>query len=234
MDLLLICSFGVLINALSHETYMAPGCDRFSNMNNVQVRLWDQYDVNGLSEDDRKVFCLARGRSIELILWLSTNFATGITDMPVYLLFSTILGSTCKMICDYKWNADKGRVPCSENFTIKRLKIQIDAAMSCVAEKVDLPPAMLAQLDWDTKKWKFPLSESGVIVPRIPGINIRNSSALPYKWKPQSELFQLGETALDRNFAMRLEVKREIIGMSRHDLLFIFNPHVWFQIMILK
>ncbi len=45
--------------------------------------------------------------SIELITWLSTMYTTGILDMPVQKLFSIVLVNICKMLCDYKWQADK-------------------------------------------------------------------------------------------------------------------------------
>ena len=231
MDLLLVCSLGMLINVLCHDTYIAPGCDRYSTMNKTQLHLWDKYDINALSEDDRKVFCLARGRSIEIVLWLSMAYATGITDMPVNKLFATILSSTCKMLCDYKWKADRNNVPTSTNFTVKRLQIQIHAVLSLVADKLDLLPATLEQLDWDATKWRSPMSKSPSIsiLPHVPGMNIHNSSALPYQRKSHSELFVLGETHLDKKFAQRLEVKRETIGLSCHSLMLFFNSHVYFQ-----
>ena len=103
MDLLVVCCLGVLINVLSHMTYLAPGMERHQKMNVVQAHLSIQYDVNGLSEDNRKLLCLARGRSIELIMWLSMTYTTGIPDMPVQKLFLTVLVNVCKMLCNYKW-----------------------------------------------------------------------------------------------------------------------------------
>ncbi len=82
MDLLVVCCLGVLINVLSPVTYSAPGMERHWRMNDVQVALWNECDVNGLSEDERKLHCLTRGRSIELISWLGVTHTTGISDMP--------------------------------------------------------------------------------------------------------------------------------------------------------
>lgn len=232
MDLLLICSLGILINVLCHDTYTAPGWNRLFEMNDTQARLWGQYDVNGLSEEDRKLFCLARGRSIELVTWLSLAYTTGITDMPVQKLFATIFINTCKMLCDYKWKADNKRLDTPPNFTIERVKIQIYAVLSFVVDKVDLPLATFEELDWDSRKWKLPTSRShsiSILPPHVTGMNILSSSALPYKPKHQSELFRLGETALDKKFAKRLEVKRENIGLSCHVLILIFYSHVGFR-----
>ena len=220
MDLLVVCCLGVLINVFSYLTYSAPGVERRWKMNDAQVHLWNQYDVNGLSEDDRKLLCLARGRSIELILWLSMTYTTGISDMPVQKLFSTVLVNVCKTLCDYKWQADKIGITCSPDFTLKRFKIQIHAVLELVLQRMDLSPATLEQLDWDVKKWKIPIDDSTPknILPQVAGLSIHKSSALPYKRQTQAQLFRMGETALDRKFAERLEVKREIIGLSLNDI----------------
>ena len=52
------------------------------------------------------------------------------------------------------------------------------------------------------------------ILLQLDGIRIQKSSAPLYRQKTQTELFKMGETTLDQKFAQRLEVKREIIGMS--------------------
>ena len=52
------------------------------------------------------------------------------------------------------------------------------------------------------------------ILLQLNGISVQKSSAPFYRQKTQTELFKLGETTLDRKFAQRLRVKREIIGMS--------------------
>ncbi len=67
---------------MCHTTYTAPGLDRDYAMDDEQARLWNQYDVNGLSEGNRKLLCLTRGRSIELILWLSMSYETGFQTSP--------------------------------------------------------------------------------------------------------------------------------------------------------
>lgn len=230
IDLLVVCSFGVLINVLCHRTYTAPGLDCSSPMNDMEVRLWNQYDVNGLDEDDRKLLCLARGRSIELISWLSMTYATGIPDKPVRTLFFIILVDICKMLCDYKWRADKMKIDCPPDFTIQRLKTQIHAALALVVRKIPVPPATLEQLNWDPRRWKLPMDPrtSSSILPHIEGMNIHKSSAPSYQRATQTELFEMGETTLDRKFAERLEVKREIIGMYWNNFTVLFTPHVGF------
>ena len=50
--------------------------------------VWNEHDVNGLSQDDRKLLCLTRGQSIELVLWLSKTCSIGIPNMPAQHLFS--------------------------------------------------------------------------------------------------------------------------------------------------
>lgn len=227
-DLLVVCSYGVLVNVLSHNTYLAPGMNRSGEMDNAQVLLWSQYDVNGLSEDDRKLFCLARGRSIELIAWLSMTYTTGISNMPIQELFVIALVDICKLLCDYKWQLDRKNVDCSPDFTLGRLKIQIRAALALVIDKLDIPPVTLEKLAWDPTKWTFPMPEnfSRNILPHVDGMKIQRSSAPSYRRKTQKELFKMGETTLDLKFARRLEVKREIIGMFCNNITVMFNPHV--------
>ena len=94
-DILVMCSLGVMLNVFCHMTYSAPGLDRSSKMNNAQIHLWNDYVVNGLSEDSRKLLCLTRGQSIEIISWLCLTYATGIPNMPVQKLFSTVLLPFC-------------------------------------------------------------------------------------------------------------------------------------------
>ncbi|KAF9473554.1 hypothetical protein BDN70DRAFT_785722, partial [Pholiota conissans] len=106
-DLLLICALGTLINVLSFETYTAPGLRREAKMDKSQAQLWNEHDVNGISEDDRKLYCLARGQSFEIVAWLDANFSTGPTNVPVQSLFSQALLHICKTVCNYKWLADK-------------------------------------------------------------------------------------------------------------------------------
>ena len=181
----------------------------------MQVRLWNQYDINGLSEDDRKLLCLARGQSIELVSWLSNTYTTGKPDMPLQKLFVTILLNMCTMLCDYKWHADKTKIPSAPDFTIGRLKIQLHAVLSLVMQRVD--PSLKAdkELNWNVKNWKFPMPEScKQILPQVSGLDIEKSSAPSYQRKTQRELFEMGETIRDRMFAGRLEIKREIIGSS--------------------
>ena len=216
MDLLVICSLGVLINVLCYTTYSAPGLDRSSKMNSDQVRLWNQYDINGLSEDARKLLCLTRGQSMELISWLSSTYATRIPDTPVHKLFATVLVNICMMLCNYKWHADKGKVASVPDFTIGRLKIQIEAALSLIIQKMDPSKKSFEHLNWNTRSWKFPMANgtSNWILPQVSGLNIQKSSVLPYERKSQRELFKMGETILDQKFAKRLEIKREIIGLS--------------------
>lgn len=215
IDLLVACSLGVLINVLCHLTYTAPGLDRTWAMDESQMHLWNQYDVNGLSEDDRKLLCLARGQSIELISWLSTTYSTGILGMSVQKMFSTALVDICKTLCDYKWRADKKKFPCSPDFTLGRLKIQICAVLELIHSE---DPSLVGpdQCDWDARKWKFPMA-GGTAKSTLPacfsGMNIHKISAPQYKRKSQGQLFKMGETALDLKFAKRLEVKREIIGL---------------------
>ena len=218
LGFLVVCSLGVLLNVLCHLTYTAAGMDQEWVMDDTQVHLWDQCNINGLSEDERKQFCLARGQSIELVLWLSMSYTSGISDTPVQKLFARVLVNICKTICNYKWRADKNKFACYPNFTVERLRVQIDAVLRLVVEKINLPPATSKsdQLDLDAREWKLPLADSTFqsLLPQVKGIKISKSSAPPYKRKHQSELFKLGETALDRNFAKRLEIKRENHGMS--------------------
>ncbi len=215
MDLLVVCGLGTLLNVICYTTYSAPRLDREARMNDMQVRLWHQYDVNGLSEDDRKLLCLARGQSIELVSWLSNTYTTGKPDMPVQKLFATILLNMCTMICDYKWHADKTKIPSAPDFTIGRLKIQIHAVLSLVMERMDSSLQSDKDLSWNPKSWKFPMPHSCKrILPHVSGLNIQRSPALSYERKSQRELFETGETIRDRMFAGRLESKREIIGLS--------------------
>ena len=215
MDLLVVCGLGVMMNVLCHATYSAPGLDRELKMNTAQVRLWNHYDVNGLTEDDRKLFCLTRGQSIELVSWLSATYTTGIPDIPAQKLFATVLVNICTMLCNYKWQADNQRMDSAPDFTIGRLKIQIHAALLLVIQKLDPSAGAFGNLDCDARNWKLPMEHSTFeqILPHITGLNIQKSSAPPYERKSLRELFKMGETLLDQKFAQRLEVKREIIGV---------------------
>ncbi len=216
------------MNVLCHTTYTAPGLDRSWEMNKSQVHLWNEHDVNGLSEDDRKLLCLTRGQSIELVLWLSKTYSTGIPNMPARHLFSIILVDTCKMLCDYKWLVDKKKHLCSPNFTLGRLKTQIHAVLALIMHNKDLSVVKPEQHDWDARRWKVPTDRSacrGILPAHITGFDIRKVSAPPYIRKSQAELFKIGETALDLKFAQRLEVKREIIGMY-YNTHAVFNPDV--------
>ena len=154
---------------------------------------------------------------MELISWLSITYATGIPDMPVQKLFATVLVNICTMLCNYKWRADKQKIASAPDFTIGRLKIQIQAVLSWVVQKVDPSQKLFEHLDWDARKWKFPMANTTLdrILPQAVGLNIRRSSAPSYERKSQRELFEMGETSLDQKFAKRLEIKREIIGLSQ-------------------
>lgn len=184
-------------------------------MNDAQVRLWNLYDVNALSEDERKLFCLTRGRSIEIIAWLSMTYTSG-TKKPIQELFLVALVDTCKLLCDYKWQADAIGLHCSPDFTLDRLKSQIHATLALMVAQLDILPTTLEKLAWDPAEWELPMPEnfSRNILLRFNGISVEKSSAPFYQQKTQTELFKLGETTLDRKFAQRLRVKREIIGTS--------------------
>lgn len=67
------------------------------------------------------------------------------------------------------------------------------------------------------------MADSTNILPSIPELNIHKSSAISYQQKSLSELFTLGETELDQKFAERLEIKREIIGLSYNDIAHMLN-----------
>ena len=203
------------MNALCHTTYSAPGLDRESKMNTAQVWLWNHYDVNGLSEDDRKLFCLTRGQSIELVSWLNATYTTGIPDMPVQKMFATILVNICAMLCNYKWHADNKGMDSAPDFTIRRLKLQIHAALLLVSQKLDSSAMAFAHLDCDARNWKLPMENSTFerILPHVARLNIQKSPAPSYERKSLRELFKMGETSLDQKFAQRLEIKREIIGV---------------------
>ena len=97
-----------------------------------------------------------------------------------------------------------------------RLKIQIEAALSLIIQKMDPSKKSFEHLNWNTRSWKFPMANgtSNWILPQVSGLNIQKSSVLPYERKSQRELFKMGETILDQKFAKRLEIKREIIGLS--------------------
>ena len=216
VDFLIVCCLGVSLNVLCHMTYSAAGLDERYVMDDTQVYLWDTCNINGLSEDERKQLCLARGHSIELILWLSMTYSTGIHDTPVQELFARVLVNICKMLCNYKWQADKRKTPSAPNFTVERLKVQIHAVLQWVAEKLALSPGTSDQLDWDARKWKLPMTDSNSqsLLPQVTGLKISKSLEPPYIRKQQSELFKLGETALDKKYTRRFKVKRETIGVS--------------------
>ena len=228
MDLLVACSLGVMLNVFCHMTYSAPGLDRRSKMNNVQLQLWNEYDVNGLSEDARKLLCLTRGQSIEIVSWLSIMYSTGISDMPVQEVFSAVLVNICKMLCNYKWQADRKKVDSFPDFTIGRLKTQIHTVLTWAVQILDPSLIVFSHLDWEPKNWKFPLTDSTTILPHMTGLNIRKSSAISFQRKSLSELFTQGETSLDQKFSRRLEIKRETIGLSYIDIVHIFDTHVRF------
>lgn len=210
-------------------TYTAPGLDRSQEMNKAQVQLWHECDVNGLSEDERKALCLARGQSIELVLWLSATYSTGIPETSAQQLFSTMLVNVCKMLCDYKWQADKKKHRCSPNFSLTRLKIQIHAVLALIIHNNDVSLKKSEQPEWDARRWKVPTDKSScksILPAHLAGMNIQKISAPAYKRKSQPDLFKMGETVLDLKFAQRLEVKREIIGMSYNFLLILLNPYI--------
>ena len=206
MDLLVVCSLGVLINVLCHTTYLAPGMDRHSKMNNAQLDLWNRYDVNGLSEDEQKLFCLTRAQAIEIVSWLCITHASGVSDLPIQKMFSVVLVNICKMLCNYKWQADRKKITSAPDFTIGRLKVQIHAALAWVIQKLD-PSLSVFDHSCQPKSWRFPMADSTNILPSIPALNIHKSSAMLYQRKSLSELFTLGETELDQKFAERLEIK---------------------------
>ncbi|KAF8170798.1 hypothetical protein BJ912DRAFT_840117, partial [Pholiota molesta] len=129
MDFLVVCGLGVLINVLSLETYTAPGLNGRFAMDKTQAQQWKKYDINVLSEDDRKLYCLARAQSFELIAWLNWNFSTGLENIPMESLFTIMLTNMCKMLCDYKWRADKEEIKCMADFTLERLQGQITGVL---------------------------------------------------------------------------------------------------------
>ncbi len=227
MDLLVVCSLGVLINVVCPTTYHAPGMDRHSKMNNAQLDLWNRYDVNGISEDERKLFCLTRAQSIEIVSWLCITYASGIPDMPIQKLFSVVLVNICRMLCNYKWQADRKKIVSSPDFTIGRLKVQIHAALAWAIQQLD-PSLSVFDHNWQPKSWRFPMADSTNILPSNPPLNIHKSSATLYKHKSLSELFTLGETELDQKFARRLEVKREIMGLFYNDIAHEVHPEKLF------
>lgn len=223
MDLLVVCGLGVLINVLSLETYTAPGLngkratDEVPAMDEIQAQQWAEYDINALSEDDRKMLCLARGQSFELIEWLDWNFTTGLPNIPIQSLFSNILLNMCKMLCDYKWRADKEEIKCIADFTLARLQIQITGVLVSAASRNPHQVAFNG-IGIIASKWKLPMPDTVAqsILPRgLDGVHFKKiNRGMPYERLTLPELFRKGETEFDKDFASRLDVKREIIGAS--------------------
>ena len=209
MDLIVICSLGVLMNVLCPATYSAPGLHCLSKMDNIQADAWDQYDINGLSEYERKIFCLVRGQSLELVLWLSATYVIGNCDSSAQDVFLAVVVNMCKALCDYKWKADKQGIFCSPDFTIERLKTQIHNALSLVYQTLGLP---FPTPELNVMTWELPMTDPTFyrILPQIAQMSIHRSSAPePYQRKSQADLCKMGETVRDRNFGKRLEVKAE-------------------------
>jgi hypothetical protein len=213
-----VCATGVLINVLSLQTYTAPGIDTLAEtpMDNMQNRLWHAYDINGLSEDDRKRCCLARGQSFELVAWLNANFTTGLSNVPIQAMFSNILVNMCKMLCHYKWSADKHEIDYRPDFTLDRLRLQITEVLAWAGRR-DPTQVVAQQAEWNPKNWKLPMPDSvgrSILPTGIEGVHFQKVVSARYQALTLPELCKMGETALDSKFAQRLEVKREIIGMS--------------------
>lgn len=219
MDLLITCGLGVLINVLSFQTYMAPGVgpDENAEMTALQAQLWEDDDINHMSELDRKLCCLARGQSLDIISWLSANFrvATGEIGSPKVLFASTLL-DMCKMIVLYKDLADSEHVKHKKSFTSDRLRTQITALLSM--------PDVACPQDPNTSTWTFPPSYKNSC-PMLP------SSDEPYQLEPLpnarfslksiGDLCKTGETERDQKFAARMMVKHEHFGACHLFFLFI-------------
>ena len=194
------------MNVLCHMTYSPPGQDYLAEMAANQASKWNQYDSNGLSDYQRKIFCLTRGQSLELILWFNATYTTGIPNRPIHTLFSIGLIDTCKMLIDYKYHFDRTSWLAAPGFTLERLQVQIQAVLTLVKEKLDPSSTTLQQLDWDINKWELP-SESSTgkrMLPCIPVAKVSKLSNPPAFIRLSGPvLCTLGETDLDRKYASR-------------------------------
>lgn len=219
MDLLIMCGLGALINVLSFETYMPPGNDLGKNteMTYLQAQFWEEDDVNHMSELDRKLCCLARGQSLDIISWLSANFrvTTGDVRSPKVLFASTLL-DMCKMIVLYKDLADSEQVKHKKTFTSDRLQTQITALLSM--------PEIACPQDPNPSTWTFPPSYKKSY-PMLPSSDEHYElERIPNSRFPQKSvgaLCKAGETERDRKFAMRIRVKHEPAGV--YHLFFLFT-----------
>lgn len=210
-----MCGLGVLINVLSFQTYTAPGLNPEDALSQLQVDQWNMWDINGLSEDDRKLYCLTRGQSFELIEWLDWTFTTGFPNMPVWSIFTQMVFNMCQMLCDYKWRADQEQMPCMPWFTVGTLQDQITGVLRLLDEMN--PNQVASGFGMEARKWKLPIHHpkaQSIIPLSLDGACFRKSRNGPYERRPQEDLFRFGETTWDKAFAARLEVKREIIGAS--------------------
>ncbi|KAJ3488570.1 hypothetical protein NLJ89_g11603 [Agrocybe chaxingu] len=74
LDFIAVCSLNVLGNVLHHQTYSAPNQDEDEPADQEQQKLWDQYDVNDISFDERTHIRHARGLALDAIRWYETKF----------------------------------------------------------------------------------------------------------------------------------------------------------------
>ncbi|KAF8174866.1 hypothetical protein BJ912DRAFT_1064510 [Pholiota molesta] len=197
MDFLVVCGLGVLINVLSLETYTAPGLNGRFAMDKTQAQQWKKYDINALSEDDRKLYCLARAQSFELIAWLNWNFSTGLENIPMESLFTIMLTNMCKMLCDYKWWADKEEIKCMADFTLERLQGQITGVLALAANR---NPEQCGADDIATRGGWAQIQE--------------NQSGKVIRTIASGRIVQEGADSTHKVFGNMLDIKREITGAS--------------------
>lgn len=199
---------GALLNVLSFPTYSAPGSDGNTTMDDAELQLWLDNDINALSKEDRKLFCLARGQAFEIIASINVHFTIRETDTSPFMLFTSLLVHICKAILHYKTLADNNSIEHNPDLTLDKIQIQITGLLSM---------EFLEIVDHDATKWKFPIfhnADCPIFLDQIFGLSLQKIPKAQYARLTLEGLFEEGETNLDKKFAQELNIKQEPLGMA--------------------
>ncbi|KAF9473563.1 hypothetical protein BDN70DRAFT_937335 [Pholiota conissans] len=200
-DLLIACALGCMMNALSLDTYCAnPEVNR-DVMTKAEAAEWVKYDVNSMSDKDRRMCCLARGQAMQIVAWLDSSYK--VTDPPsgrFSQIFSMLLINVCKTLMDYKFLADSQKISHHANLTFERLQHQVVGLLTFANRSYKCDPTT----------WKHPLySLKHSILDCLTEIAVKRRPKSDFEPLSVMGLFDSGETALDKKYALRLNVKED-------------------------
>ena len=121
IELITLCSFGVLCNVLDFDTYRFPGQRRDENLSAKKREKHVVHDYNAMTLRDR-VHCMrTRALALDLVCWLDWKYE-GLDWME---LFGRTVGQHCTALYAYKAKAEAQDIEGAPHCTLKAIKTQL-------------------------------------------------------------------------------------------------------------